>query len=444
MEFKSYRISLIFRLILIIANCFGILYAFKQPQWYVTRFGLILILVYQTYSLLKYHESWIRKLNYLLELIQVNEFSYRFDRKENQDNDLEKKLDKIVDHFSSLRIDKEAHYQYLLTVLEHNQTPTLCFDSSGKIHLSNKAVRELFGNISIIHINQLDKHYTGLATLLNAANTKDKKFFKLKHESGLSDYSISLTDFHLQDTHYRLCSFYNISFELENKELESYQRLSRVMTHEVMNSLTPVSTLSNALKKMMDAYQPEDPIDEEDLEDLNHGLSTIEKRSISLSTLIKDYKKIHQLPPLRMEELVVNEILHHLLILMKDELKNRGINLVSDISLQNEKILGDHDQLMQVLINLVTNAIQALDNTETPSICIGGKMAKGKINIWVSDNGCGMDQDTLENVFIPFFTTKKQGSGIGLSLSRRIIMKHQGQISVSSQPGKGSTFRIVL
>ncbi|MFA8449636.1 MAG: PAS domain-containing sensor histidine kinase [Bacteroidales bacterium] len=445
MEFKSYRYRVLFRLLLLVVTIFLIVYAFSRFQWYVTRIGLLVILIFQIVDLIRFHERWIKKFSHLLDLIRMNDFSYRFSNS-NEDSGIKKfesSMDAILEAYRNLRINKEAHYQYLLTVLEHSKTATLCFDEEGKIHLTNRACRDLFAGVSLSNINTLSSFSPLLLDQLKGDIIEEKQIIHLKRNRIQASFSLSVTSFFLQEQSYRLVSFSDVTAELENQEQESYKKLVRVLIHEIMNSITPITSLSVLLKDVMNTYVPGQMVDKDDLLDLQEGLSTIVDRSKSLTSFVKRYKKISQLPKPVYSNIDLIQLVKHVKVLMQAELNKKGVQLVIKSFSNNSKwISGDHDMLMQVLINLVTNAWHSCIHKENPCIEIGYKILNRQFMLWIRDNGSGMSKEVQENIFVPFFTTKKSGSGIGLSLSKEILRLHNASIHVESEINKGSCFTL--
>ena len=236
----------------------------------------------------------------------------------------------------------------------------------------------------------------------------------------------------------------NIQSELEEKEMEAWQNLVRVLTHEIMNSVTPISSLAGIveedLKKRID-IETEAPLKREDLEDMYLSLQTISKRSAGLIRFVKEFRNLTHIPKPKLAEVSVKELLDELSILYKKELADHAINISVQVNPVNLYILADKTMIEQVLINLLKNAIQAFDEQTDKRIELQAYAnEKGRAVISVKDNGAGIDSEALEKIFIPFFSTKKTGSGIGLSLSKQIMRQHEGNITVKSTLGEGTEF----
>ena len=260
----------------------------------------------------------------------------------------------------------------------------------------------------------------------------------------LSIYAIELT---LKGEPFKLITLQNIQSELEEKEMEAWQNLIRVLTHEIMNSVTPISSLAatvdgdltSNIQENKDRYE----IDKEDLDDIHRAIQTIQRRSEGLIRFVSDFRNLTRIPIPRMKEVKVQEIFERVLTLLKHDLDEHAISVVTSIKPQDLIVKVDPELIEQVMINIVKNAIQALEEETDRHIRLSAsKDNKDNITIRIKDNGPGIDEEALTKIFIPFFTTKKNGSGIGLSLSKQIMRQHKGAIKVVSHIDQGTEFSL--
>jgi len=254
-------------------------------------------------------------------------------------------------------------------------------------------------------------------------------------------FAIELT---LRDEEVKLISMNNIQSELEEKEMEAWQNLVRVLTHEIMNSVTPISSLAGIVEEDL-KHRIDRPTDselkKEELEDMYLSLQTISKRSAGLIKFVKEFRNLTHIPKPKLAEVNVKELLDELAQLHKKELADNQISISVSVTPENLFVLADKTMIEQVIINLIKNAIQAFDEQPTRQIELTGYTnEKGRTIISVKDNGSGIDSEALEKIFIPFYSTKKTGSGIGLSLSKQIMRQHEGNITVKSELNKGTEF----
>jgi len=257
----------------------------------------------------------------------------------------------------------------------------------------------------------------------------------------LSIYAIELT---LRNENVKLISIQNIQSELEEKEMEAWQNLVRVLTHEIMNSVTPISSLAGIVEEELKPHVVEDnnePLTKEQLGDIHLSLQTISKRSEGLIHFVKEFRSLTSIPKPRPVPIDIRTLLEELAMLHRRDLNDRGIQLTISVYPEDLTLSADKNMIEQVLINLIRNAIQAFEDQEEKKIEIKVFVnEKSRAVIAVKDNGTGIDPEAMEKIFIPFFTTKKSGSGIGLSLSRQIMRVHQGTLTVKSTVGKGTEF----
>ena len=241
----------------------------------------------------------------------------------------------------------------------------------------------------------------------------------------------------------------NIQNVLEGQETESWQKLIRVLTHEIMNSIAPISSLSSTIDLMIKGYDAKSEgaakLDHEAVEEIQQALQTINKRSTGLMNFVETYRSLTKIPKPNFDMVEMNGLLENVVTLMKKETDDLHIQL--DYTMEPDSIMLQIDEQMisQVLINLVKNSVQALEGKENGIIVIRGYYNKrGRPTIKITDNGPGILPDVLDKIFIPFFTTKKNGSGIGLSLSRQILRLHGGTITAKSVPHKETTFSLTF
>jgi two-component system, NtrC family, nitrogen regulation sensor histidine kinase NtrY len=242
----------------------------------------------------------------------------------------------------------------------------------------------------------------------------------------------------------KLITLQNIQPELQKQELEAWQNLTRVLRHEIMNSITPISSLTSTLREILDhdmvRKNSHYELKDEGADDLREGLSTIENRSKGLIKFIDAYREYTSLPKPKMSTIRLKELIEKVAQLMKTELKRTRIDFHYECSSEYLTIQADAEMIEQVLINLMKNAIEALAEAKDPKLVLSGRYDESSVMIEVTDNGPGIIKEALEHIFVPFYTTKRTGSGIGLSLSRQIMQMHNGSLSVESEPDIKTVF----
>lgn len=446
MVFKNYRIRLIIRVFFIATFMFLFLFSISQEKWYVTSAVSLLVVFILLAELIYFIETTNRELSKFLLSIKHNDFTIHYNTDDSRNkSSLNLKLifNEITNEFQNVRIEKELHYQYLQTVFSHSKTAIICFEENGKVQLINEATQKLLGIKRIENIEEIKKNNPILFDSLRNINPTTEKLIKLKINTILVHLSLQCSLFKIKDKSYRMISLHDVKTVLEDQELESWKKLIRVLNHEIMNSVTPISSLSSALNKMLTSKSHEafnlNKLDAEDTEDLIESLKTIENRSKGLLKFVTNYKKITNLPQPNYTEVNILGLITHISRLLRSKLEEK--NIILEISCpENINIRADHELVEQVIINLFLNAIEAVQDQKEKTILIQSSIKNDFKIIEIKDNGPGINDEVLEQIFIPFFTTKKTGSGIGLSLSKQIMQIHRGNLSVNSKIDIGSTF----
>jgi nitrogen fixation/metabolism regulation signal transduction histidine kinase len=440
MAFKNFKIQVTVRSIM-----FGFVFAIYQNQWYVTSASLLVISVLLLVGLIRFVEKTRREISNFLTSVKLRDFTSLSEIEsttENKNPDLIDAFKLIAGEFQNVRIEKEMHYQYLQTLVEHVETALICFEKNGKIALMNNSAKKLLNTQSAQTLDFLKQKQAEIAFILDTIQSGQQKLLKTKVNGELVQLAIRATVFRMQETEYKLVALQNIKNELESKELESWQKLIRVLTHEIMNSVTPISSLSQAIIENMEDENGQAldlrKMEDEDFDDIFQSIKTIENRSKGLLKFVETYKNLTKLPQPNFEKINVSDLLNHVALLMKPEFEKKNAKLEIVAIDKQVNIFADHEMLVRVLINLLANALDALIGTKDPMVKMDSFAdAENRTCINVSDNGPGMDKETLDNIFIPFFTTKEKGSGIGLSLCRQIMHLHKGSITAVSDLGEG-------
>jgi signal transduction histidine kinase len=317
------------------------------------------------------------------------------------------------------------------------------------VDVFNNAVKRLLQIATLRKIENLKEISADLPDKLMQMKAGEKILLKLFIKDELVQLSIHATEFRMRGEEYVLVSFQDIHPELEQKEIESWQKLIRVLTHEIMNSITPISSLASTVSSMLNEYKSSNPKitadEKEGLEDILHAISTIESRSKGLLNFVEIYRNLTRIPKPNFRYFSVSELFDRSLELLQPKISEYNILIKIKIFPQDLKILADPDLIDQVVINLLLNAVDAIKEVPDPQITIvASTNLNNRTTIEFADNGKGIKQDILDKIFMPFFTSKKTGSGIGLSLSRQIMQMHKGSISVRSKPDEGALFTLVF
>jgi nitrogen fixation/metabolism regulation signal transduction histidine kinase len=343
----------------------------------------------------------------------------------------------------SSRQERDSEFLFFRNIVMHVGIGLIVFKEDGAIEIFNGAARRLLKTSKISTIEDLKEVSEALVTVIRRLKTGGRELLRLKIRDDIVQLSVYAIELTLKGENVKLVSIQNIQSELEEKEMEAWQNLVRVLTHEIMNSVTPISSLAGTIEsELKHHFDEKTPVlSPEELKDIHLSLQTISKRSEGLIRFVKEFRSLTNIPKPKPTVIMTRALLEEIWMLHKMELTEKGIQLAIDVYPEDLTILADKGMIEQVLINLVKNAIQSFDEQTDRKITLRAFVSeKSRPVILVKDNGTGIDPDAIDKIFIPFFTTKKSGSGIGLSLSRQIMRQHQGTLNVKSEAGKGTEF----
>lgn len=451
MVYKKFRLQVVIRILIIVITVLAIFLLHQKTAYAVSTIILSLLLIIQTVSLIRYTEQTNRKLTRFFESIRHADFTTSFSDNElgKSFEGLNKEFNQVIDAFNKNKTEKEEHFNYLLTVIQHVSIGIIVFKRSGDVDVYNNAVKRLLQVKHLRKIDHLSEVSSELPQVLKNMNPGDKSLVKLFVEDELLQLSVHSTAFRMRGEEHILVSFQDIHPELEQKEIESWQKLIRVLTHEIMNSITPISSLASTVNGILEDYNEKsanlNEEEKEGFENIVHAISTIENRSRGLLNFVELYRNLTRIPKPNFRHFLVANLFKRAMELMNPKFDSLNIRCKVRIYPQDLKLLADPDLIDQVLINLILNAIDAVRDVKNPQITVVASVnLNNRTMIEIEDNGKGIQQDILDKIFMPFFTSKKTGSGIGLSLSRQIMQMHKGSISVRSKPGEGATFTMIF
>jgi len=432
------------RLAILATTVFALGFVLAKDFSFMVTIALLFAVGFQIKQLLEIFEQPISSPQLSSDKIKFDEVTQTF-KAENGDDATKHfctYLNESVNRLKNARKEKDSEHQFFKNIVQHVGIGILTFDDDGVIQIINTAAKRLLKIERAEKLDDLNNVDPSLVESFKKLKTGGRELLQLKtgdETVQLSFFAIELT---LRGKPMKLISMSNIQTELEEKEMKAWQDLVRVLTHEIMNSVTPISSLATVVEGELDTKIKTEnlQLSKDEIGDMHLSLHTISKRSAGLIRFVKEFKNLTHVPKPRLAEIEVKGLLEELTMLHKKELADNGVAVELKLQSDDLKVIADKTMIEQVLINLIKNAIQAFDNQPAKKIIIAAHDSDGHIIISVKDNGNGIDADALEKIFIPFFTTKKTGSGIGLSLSRQIMRQHGGQISVKSKLGEGTEF----
>lgn len=445
MVFNDFRSKVFLRIIILTTLITGSVYLFLDDGKGVSAVIMSLLTLISVFELIKFTTSTNRKITRFLESVKYSDFAAGF----TTDNhlgasfkELNNAFNNVLEAFRKARSEKEEHWLYLNTVIQHVNTGIISFDEEGNIELINHVAKTLLKRPQIKNLQELEDYDVGLYRLLKSINTGERGLYQMDNRIQLA---IHATELRLRGNNYKLIAFQNIQTELQQKEIESWQNLTKVLRHEIMNSMTPIasltSTLNDILAEELEQKGERFEITGDGVDDIHEGLKTIESRSQALIHFIDAYREYTSIPLPDKQDISVFELLEEIYGLMKIDIRKTNTEFDFKVSPKRLTILADEKQIQQVLINLVKNAVEAVADQANGKVVINAGIDKNlRPFIEVHDNGSGIIPEAIEKIFIPFYTTKKSGSGIGLALSRQIMQHHNGTLTVDSDTDKGTVF----
>ncbi len=446
MTFKSYHIAITIRAIVLAAVSLAISYFFFMQNW--VGFSMcLLVFIMVIYNFFRYFSKRFEVIDDFFEAVKYRDFSRNY-LAENKTEDIRRLFtgfNTINQTVREMNSEREVQYLYLQKILEMIDIGILAYYlESGETLWINEAFQQLmdvprFKNIKFVNsrtpeiYQQLFDNY-----YLEPANLD----LKIRNENMKVIASHSI--FKVEERSCKLIVVHNIDDTINKTESEAWKKLLSVMTHEIMNSIAPISSLANTLKTSV-RNTMDDSLHELDLEDLDAGLGSIEKRSDGLMKFAKTYRSLNKVTSLSKETILLKDLFHDIEQLMRSSNSLKKDTLRFVVADEKLEIEADSYLLEQVLINLILNAIEASQNEENPQVLVKAvQKANGRKMIAVVDNGPGIPQEIKDKIFVPFFTTKKQGSGIGLSLSRQIMTLHGGKIQIDNIQSRGAQVSLVF
>ncbi|MBR8536769.1 ATP-binding protein [Carboxylicivirga sediminis] len=453
MVYNNFRINFIVRTLLLAGSIFAFFYLFFNTELTMTLVLVGLLIAFQIFAMIHYVDRTNRVLNNFLESIRYSDFTRTFqvESLDSSFDKLKKSFNEVIKDFQEVRAEKEENYYYLQTVIQHIGISLIAYSKDGKVELINNATKKLFQVRSLNNIQALNDFSPELVTKLLSIRHGENTLIRVQEKDELLQLAIYATEFKIHNRTILLTSIKNIQDELEEKEMESWQKLIRVLTHEIMNSITPISSLSSTitmiLKDLSDSLKEKNIASEdiETIEEVEGALQTIHKRTDGLLHFVNTYRDLTKIPTPTFSIFPISKLFLNIKGLLSEEMKAKGINCKINIEPNSLELSADEKLIEQVIINLVKNAMQALETKPEPEIQLNAFLNKrGRITIQVIDNGQGILPNVLDKIFIPFFTTKPQGSGIGLSLSKQILRLHGGNISAYSEPDTMTKFTLTF
>ena len=449
MAFNNFQTGILLRLAGLQATLALLAWMVTRTNWYVTMTICAATVVLQMVGLGRYSARAGREVGRFLDAIAFDDPSAGFAglSRDKDFSELGHAMTRVLEQLRSGRADREEQAQYLQSLLAHMPVALISVNAHGTVQLLNLAARRLFAG-PCDSTDGFARYGAPFAMGLEALKPGQTTIVRMERGAGALQLKAAATDVVVRGTRRRLISLQNIESELTAQELVAWQTVIRVMAHEVMNSLTPISSLAGTARDRVEeslTLLPQDHAARSGLDDAAEALDTLARHSDGLLHFVQNHRRLTKRMVAQTSIMPMRRVFTRLQRLLADEFKTRDIALTARVEPETLEITADADLIDQALINLVRNAMDALRDTVSGRITLSAVQdSAGRPVITVSDNGPGIPQDQREKVFVPFYTTKRQGSGVGLTLVRQIASVHGGSVTISDSPGGGTAISMTL
>jgi two-component system, NtrC family, nitrogen regulation sensor histidine kinase NtrY len=447
MGFSRFRAGIALRTAVLVLTIVAGAWMIARTQWYVTITLCALLIIAEVALLIEFATQSSREVARFLDAISFDDTSQSFSGLlgDSAHRDLGTAMGRVLDRLRVGRSERQEQAHYLQTLLTHVPVALISTDERGRVQLLNMAARRLF-ETALNDKSQFTRYGEVFAVGIESLQPGSTAILRMERSSGALQLKAAATDFSLGGVRRRLISLQNIENEMSAQEMAAWQTVIRVMAHEVMNSLTPVSSLAATAHDLVRDVIKQLPADDPravTLSDAREALETVARRSEGLLHFVQNHRRLTKRLSTKIEVTSVQRVFARLQRLLAGDLAARDIELTVTVEPETLEIGADADLLDQALINLLRNAIEAVRDTPAARIALSARRdPDGRVAIAVADNGPGIAADQLEKVFVPFFTTKRQGSGVGLTLVRQIATAHGASVDVAQTPGGGATVRL--
>lgn len=447
MILKRFNVLVIIRLVLIMGSVMVLGWIAGDKRLFFNQIILGIIVIAQVYELLRFINQTNRELTRFFLAIRHSDFTLTFKQSGlgSTFKDLERSMGEIISSYNQVKIEKEVQFQFLKMLVNQLHVGLIAFETD-EIILINPTAERLLDAKSLKSWKVFHQIQPSLAHDIDALGNQDTKLLPMKIGSETTFVSVHSSVLSILNKPHKIVTFQDINSEIEQKEIEAWHKLIRILTHEIMNSVTPISSLSETLESLMQTKTGEPKkvkdLTDDNISDIRFSLSTIRKRSDGLLGFVDSYRQLTKLPKPDFTSVNVFEFVSTVTQLLTGEFRENNIairiNVAEDLVMSCDRVL-----MEQVLINLLTNSVHALRSVERPrEIVISAYHREKEMVITVQDNGKGISEKEIDQIFIPFFSTRKEGSGIGLSLSRQIMRAHAGSINATSELNVGTTMTL--
>ncbi|MDA3954633.1 MAG: ATP-binding protein [Bacteroidales bacterium] len=440
MVFNRFNIIVILICILIAITGIALVEVWTNADYRIGKLTLSIVWIALIVLLINYVNKTNRSLKQFLDSLRYSDYVNSDAASGKSFKELNFSFNEIIRYVRLAELKKESTHHYLRHLLDQMPTGIIATDKLGKIEIINRAGLQILEFDSLSNLSQLDDLQKDLSSEIKNLSASKKKVISIQTKSGLKSILFRHKEILISNKKIQVISFENIRAELEFEEELAWQKIFRVLTHEIMNSIAPIRSLTASVLKIFlhnEKAKSIKQLNDEEISFAVTGLKSINNRNNGLTNFVSDFKKLMRVPEPKKEQVEINQFFDDILPLLHELCIPKNILLNYNRLLKTRYFLIDKEQITQVVINIVKNAVEAILKGKG-IININPNINSEQLYIAISDNGEGISKDVLSEIFIPFLTTKNEGSGIGLSLSRQIIRNHNGNVGITSEKNKGT------
>jgi len=416
----------------------------EKDQLIFTYIVIAMILGILVFELIRFTNRSNRELTEFLQHILNRDFNIRFnvDKTKGDRKELYRTFNDVLQTYKEIKIEKEVQFRFLDHIVELIEVGIIVLDQNEKVVLINSAAEALSKVTSPETWEQVRIKNQAFSEAVDGVKGPQRVLCEFKSGQETIRLVIHVNRTSMLDEPNTLITFQDIGSVAEDMETGAWVRLMRILNHEIRNSITPISSLTETIMMILqhdDGRQKDlHEISPQNLTDIMTSLEALQQRSENLHQFINDYQQLTKIPAPSPAEIELESYLEEIHSLFRPEFEKRNIKFKLQIESESQVIRADRNQVQQVLLNLVKNSMEALESIKDPRLMIRSFREEDQIVVLISDNGTGIDPEIIDEIFVPFYTTKPQGSGIGLSLARQVMRMHGGNIRITSGKGAGT------
>jgi len=446
MGFKKFTLSIVIRTLFLMLTLLIAVHLTLTPGYLVTTLCLFGLMMYQCFLLVRYVSKTNAELVRFFDAARYADFSQRFEMSNLGAgfSDLGQAFSDILKRIQAVRTEQEKELRHLKALVEHVPVPLMSLHNQGELTLWNNSARRLFGTNPVTKLDDLEQFGPNFKQQIQNLKLGERLLVNIEVDNMSQQLTVNATQLVVAGSAEMLISMQDIRSELDGAQLEAWQDLVRVLTHEIMNSITPVASLAKTAVDLVEDVKTtaqQHPNIVSELDDVTDAVQTVARRSDGLMQFVGSYRRLTRLPPPKKQDMDVTTLFKQVTQIACQYWSEKNLSLKTRVEPESLSILIDVDMVEQMLINLLLNAEQALESTELPQVQLRASLNKrGHVVIEVADNGPGVSKELRQKIFVPFFTTKREGSGVGLALTRQVMIAHGGNVKIKDSEHNGANF----